>query len=105
VIVFRIVVAVLPQLLLLLLEGGRLDLLGGWNHTDSAFGVLMALFLLTPVATFALLVVEILRYRRHIRQESGTHSFRSFRMVAFAIFLFLESLAVNLLILSQLRMH
>jgi len=61
--------------------------------------------LLTPVATAALLGVEILRYRRHIRQESGTHSFRSFRMVAFAIFLVLESLAVNLLILSQLRMR
>ena len=104
-IVFRIVVAVLPQLLLLLLEGGRLDLLGGWNHTDSAFGVLMALFLLTPVATAALLVVEILRYRTHLRQASGTHSFRSFRMVAVAIFFFLESLAVDLLLLSQLRMH
>ena len=102
VIVFRIVVAVLPQLLLLLLEGGR-RLLGGWNHTDSAFGVLMVLFLLTPVATAALLVVEILRYRTHIRQESGTHSFRSFRMVAVAIVFFLESLAVDLLILRNCK--
>jgi hypothetical protein len=105
VVVFRIVGAVLPQLLLLLLAGGRLDLLGGWNHTDSAFGVLMALFLLTPVATAALLVIEILRYRRNLRQGSGTHSFRPFRMVAFATFLFLEALAANLLLLSQLRMH
>jgi hypothetical protein len=102
VIVSRVVVAVLPQLLLLLLVGGRLNLLGGWNHTDSAFGVLITLFLVTPVATAALLVVEILRHRRHIPQASGTHSFR---MIAFAIFLFVQSLAVDLLILSQLQMH
>ena len=65
----------------------------------------MALSLLAPAATSALLVAEIFRYRRQRASESGTPSFQSFRMTAFAIFLFLESLAVNLLLLSQLRLH
>jgi len=40
-----------------MLVGGRLDLLGGWNHTDSGFGVLILLFFVTPLATAILLVV------------------------------------------------
>lgn len=103
--VFRLVVAALPQLLLLMLVSGRFDLLGGWNRTDSAFGVLLALFVVTPLATAALLVVETFRHRRHHRGDDGTHSFRSFRRVALAIFLFLEALAVDLLVLSQAHMH
>ena len=99
---FRIVVAALPQLLLLLLVGARLDLLGGFNRTDAGFGVVVALFLVTPVATTALVVVEAIRRRRQLRQEGGT---RSSRTLAFAIFLLLEALAVNLFILTQVRMH
>ena len=100
--VFRIIVALLPQILLLLLVGGTLDLLGGWNHTDSAFGVLIALFLVTPVATATLLVLEIVKYRKHVKREKET---RSFLMPGFAIALFCEALAIDLFILSQLRMH
>ena len=100
--VFRIIVALLPQILLLLLVGGTLDLLGGWNRTDSAFGVLIALFLVTPVATAILLVVETIRYRRHVKGEKET---RSFLMPGFAIVLFVEALAIDLFILSQVRMH
>ena len=103
--VLRLVVAALPQLLLLMLVGGRFDLLGGWNRTDSAFGVLIALFVVTPFATAALVVVEIFRHRRRSRRDSGTESFRSFRMVALAVFLLLEALAVDLLVLSQTHMH
>ena len=100
--IFRAIVASLPQILLLLLEGGTLDLLGGWNRTDSAFGVLIALFPVTPVATAILLVVETIRYRRHVKRERET---RSFLMPGFAILLFLEALAIDLFILSLVRMH
>jgi len=55
--VFRTIVGLLPQILLFMLVGGRLDLLGGWNHTDSGFGVLILLFFVTPLATAILLVV------------------------------------------------
>jgi len=102
VLVLRTIVALLPQILLLLLVGGKLDLLGGWNHTDSAFGVLIALFLVTPLATAILLVVETIRYRRHVKRERET---RSFLMPGLATLLFLEALAIDIFILSQLRMH
>jgi len=99
---FRIVVALLPQILGLLLFGGRLDLLGGWNRTDSALGVLILLFFVTPVATVILLVVETVRYGRHVKRGIEP---RSFLMPGLAIVLFLEALAIDIFILSQLRMH
>ena len=85
-----------------MLVGGRLDLLGGWNHTDSGFGVLILLFFATPLATAILLVVEAIQYRKDARREDPT---RSFLLPGLAIFLFLEALALDLYILSQLRMH
>jgi hypothetical protein len=99
---FRIVVAFLPQALILLLVGGRFDLLGGFNRTDAGFSTLIALFLVTPVATLVLLVVEIVRYILLIKRKDSA---RSFLMPAVAIFLFFEALAVDLYLLSQLRMH
>jgi hypothetical protein len=63
---------------------------------------LIALFLVTPVATLVLLVVEIVRYILLIKRKDSA---RSFLMPAVAIFLFVEALAVDLYLLSQLRMH
>ena len=85
-----------------MLVGARLDLLGGWNRTDSGFGVLVLLFFVTPPATAILLVVEAIQYRKGARRENAA---RSFFMPGLAIFLFLEALALDLYILSQLRMH
>lgn len=99
---FRILVALLPQLLIVLDIGGRYDLLFGLNRTDAGFGILIALFLVTPVATLMLLVVEIVRYVLRIRRKDPE---RSFWMPALAIFLFLEALAVDVYIVSTMRMH
>jgi hypothetical protein len=99
---FRIVVAFLPQALILLLVGGSFDLLGGFNRTDAGFSTLIALFLVTPVATLALLAVEIIRYLLLVKRKDAA---RSFSMPAVAIVLVLEALAVDLYLLSQLRMH
>jgi len=85
-----------------MLVGGQLDLLGGWNHTDEAFGVLLTLFLVTPVATAVLLVVETIKYRKRATKEKVTGSLL---MPGFAILLFLEALAIDMFILSQVRMH
>lgn len=85
-----------------MLVGARLDLLGGWNRTDSGFGVLILLFFVTPLATAILLVVEAIRYRKHLTKESATGSLF---MPGLAIVLFLEALVLDLYILSQLRMH
>lgn len=102
VIAFRIVVAALPQLLLVLLAGAWLDLLGGFNRTDAGFGVVVALFFVTPVAATALLVVDFVLRRRQLRHDPRTPASR---MVSFAVFLLLEALALNLFILTQVRMH
>jgi len=85
-----------------MLVGGQLDLLGGWNHTDAAFGVLITLFLVTPVTTAVLLVVETIKYRKHATRGKETGSLS---MPGLAIFLFLEALAIDMFILSQVRMH
>ena len=98
----RILVALLPQLLIILDVGGRFDLLGGLNRTDAGFSILIALFLVTPVATLVLLVVEVIRYVLQVRRKDPA---KSFMMPALAIFLFFEALAVDLYILSTFRMH
>jgi hypothetical protein len=101
----RLVIACLPQLLTLMLVGARFDLLGGLNRTDTGTNILMLLFLLTPVATATLLVVEVWRRRSRNTGERASASERSGRMVALAVALLVQSLVLNLVILSQLRMH
>jgi hypothetical protein len=98
---FRIIVTTLPQILVLLLLGGWLDLLWGFNHTDAGFSVLVFLFLLNPIATLILLIVETTKYRILAKKNQGTGSLRWRRM---SVALFAEALVTNLFILSQLRM-
>lgn len=97
----RIIAITLPQLLVLMLVGASLDLLGGWNHTDSGFSVLILLFLLNPVVTLIYLIIETMRYRK--LGKHGDKS-RSLLMPGVAIFLFVEVFATNLFLLSQVRM-
>jgi hypothetical protein len=98
---FRIAVTTLPQILILLLLGGWLDLLWGFNHTEAGLNVLVFLFLLNPVVTLILLIVETIKYRILVRKNKGTGSLRWRRI---SIALFAEALVTNLFILSQLRM-
>ncbi|MDT8420170.1 MAG: hypothetical protein RQ754_07035 [Desulfuromonadales bacterium] len=100
-IVFRLYVITLPQTLLLLLLATWFDLLGGWNHSDAGFHALILLSLATPFFTLALLVLELVRYRRQYRQHPDQ---ATFLWPGVALFLCLETLSVNLFILSQLRM-
>jgi hypothetical protein len=100
--VFRIVVALLPQAIILLLIGGRFDWLGGFNRTDAGFSTLIALFLVTPVATAVLLLVEVVRYLMEIRRKAPD---RTFATAALAFVLFLEALAVDVYLIFQVRMH
>jgi len=99
---FRILVALLPQLLIVLDVGGRYDLLFGLNRTDAGFSILIALFLVTPIATIVLLLVEVIRYLVKVKRKDPA---RSFLMPAVAIFLFLEALAVDLYMLFSFKMH
>lgn len=98
---FRLYVCSLPQALLLMLLAARFDLLGGWNHSETAFHALLLLFLVTPVFTLALLITELARYRKLSRQQPE-HASLLWPGVALA--LCLETLIINLLILSQVHM-
>ena len=97
----RIIAIALPQVLILLLVGAEWDWLGGWNHTDTGFGVLILLFLLNPVVAVIFLVAELIHYRQLGKQQNIS---RSFLMPGLAILIFVEVLATNLYLLSQARM-
>ncbi len=97
----RLIASALPQILILLFLGGWLDILGGFNHTDLGFNTFMLLFLGAPVVTFVFIIVESLKYRRHVKYEQGTGSL-VWRNIS--IILFIETLAICLLILSTFRM-
>lgn len=99
--VLGLVAGLLPQVMLLLLLGGRFDLLGGWNHTDAASGTLMLLFIVTPLVAAAWWIVELLVYRAS--GKTGLHP--SPGRVWLAAIVLVESLAIDLFILSQLRVH
>ena len=97
---FRCIAITLPQVLILLLVAGSHDMLGGWNQTDDAMGTVLILFLLSPSAMLALLVTEIVKCYKANRGERR----RTFLFIGLAIIFFVESLAIDLYFLSQLRM-
>jgi hypothetical protein len=97
----RIAAITLPQLLALLVAGAYFDLLGGWNHSDSAFGCLVLLFLMAPLSTLVLLVAEGASYIRSIRQQRQQ---KNARRIILATVLLIEAIALDLLIISQARM-
>ncbi len=96
----RLIVAALPQLLLLLAVGGALDLLGGWNHTDGAMGALLGLIILSPVATALLLGLEAAGAFRQRRRGVRPVTFRP----GLAALLFAEALVIDGVLLTQMRM-
>lgn len=98
---FRSIAIVLPQILILLLVGAMNDWLGGWNQTDDAMGTVLILFLLNPIMTLGLLTVEIMRC---YQARTGERGWRFFFWIVLAIGLFIEALATDFFILTQLRM-
>ena len=97
---FRCIAMVLPQVLIFLLVAGSHDMLGGWNQTDDAMGTVLILFLLSPVMTLALLVTEIVRCYKAKQGERR----KAFLFIGLAMVLFVEALAIDYYLLTQLRM-
>jgi hypothetical protein len=97
---FRCVAIALPQILILLFVAGSHDLLVGWNQTGDAMTTILALFLLSPSATLALLITEVVRCYKACREKRG----RNFLFTGLAVVLFAESLAINYYLLTQVRM-
>ena len=91
---------VLPQILIFLLVAATHDMLGGWNQTDDAMFTVLILVLLSPSVALALLVTEIVRCCKAIKEERG----RTFLFIGLALVIFAEALAIDLYFLSQLRM-
>ena len=90
----------LPQILILLLVGGANDMLGGWNQTSAALTTVISLFLLGPVTALALLITEAIKcYKANRGERRGAIFF-----IGLAVILLVESLAIDLYFLSQLRM-
>ncbi len=99
--VLRIIIIALPQILLFLLIGARLDLLGGWNHEPGSLTVLIMLFILIPILTAALLYGESVRYYRQLKSK---HRTQSILLPGLALLLFIEALGIDGFILTQFRM-
>ena len=89
----------MPQLLIGLFWAGSHDLLGGWNQTDDAMLTLLALFVLTPMTTLALLVTEVARAFKKRGTAMQTSAWTSLAAV-----LFIEALAIDIYLLTQIRM-
>jgi hypothetical protein len=104
-IAFRILVALLPQLLFALVVAAQLDLLSGWARSAAGHRTLDALYVAAPVATAMLLLVELFTYRRRVREARGTRSLRSLAWAGFALVLFVQAVAVDALIFSLARNH
>ena len=97
---FRFIALVLPLLLFSLLVAGSNDMLGGWNQTGDALTTVLILFLLGPVVTLALLVTEIVRC---YKAPQGVRC-KAFLFIGLEMFFFVEALAIDYYLLTQLRM-
>ena len=99
--IFRFIAVFSTQWLLLLVVGARLDLFFGFNHIDSGVTFLVFLFVLVPVLNMIWLIIEIIMFFKLYRHQDRVVDFL---MPIIAIFLFAESLAIDLYIISQARM-
>lgn len=96
----RCIAYLLPQVLILLFLGGSRDLLGGWNQTDDALVTLLALFVLSPSLALTLLVIEVVRCWKN-RYEQRV---RAALFIGLAILFLIEAIAIDVYLLTQVRM-
>ena len=98
---FRIIAIALTQIPLLYFELGSRDMLGGFNQTDQGFGILVGLFVVVPLVNLVWLIVESRRTFKQVRKKGFN---KSLLLPFVALFFFFEALAVDLYLLSHLRM-
>ena len=97
----RLFAIVFTQLPLIYFELGSRDMLGGFNQTDQGFGLMIALFAAAPLLTLAWLIVESGRTVR-LTKEKGFN--RSLLLPVVALLFFFEAIAIDLYLLSHVRM-
>ena len=86
---------------LILFVGAKFDLIFGFNRMDSGFTVLLFLFVLAPLLNLSWLITEIIRSVKFSRHQSIV---ATFLMPLIAVFIFIESIAIDLYITSHARM-
>ena len=99
--IFRGIAILLTQLPLILVVGAKFDLLFGFNRMDSGFTILLFLFVLVPPLNLAWLITEIIRSVKLFRHQDKADSFL---MPCIALFCLMESISIDLYLISQARM-
>ena len=100
-ILFRISAIILTQLPLLLFFGGTHDLLFGFNQTSEGFSTMIGLFIIVPITNLTWLGVETKRTFK-LTREKGFN--KSLPIPFIALFFFLEALAIDYFLMTQVRM-
>jgi hypothetical protein len=95
------VAVIFPQLTILLILGASFDFLFGFNRTDYGFTTLLFLFVAAPIVDFSWLLSEIVI---SIRQAKHRDKTMSFLMPGIALLFFIESIIIDIFLLSQARM-
>ena len=86
---------------MILVVGAKYDLIFGFNHMDSGFTLLLFLFAFVPLLNLAWLITEIIFSFKRFKHRSKA---ATFLLPPVALFFLLESLAIDLYLLSQARM-
>ncbi|MES9965708.1 MAG: hypothetical protein ABW074_00375 [Sedimenticola sp.] len=91
----------ITQLPIILFVAGNKDLLFGFNQTDAGFTTLVLLFLLVPIMNLFWIALEV---RLLVARTRAQGELASFQMLGFAFLFFVEAIAIDLYLLTQVRM-
>jgi hypothetical protein len=91
----------LTQLPPILLRGAKFDMLFGFNRMDSGFAVLLFLFISVPILNLCWFIAELIR---SVKLSGHLKITANISWPIIALFLLLESVAVDLYIASHARM-
>ena len=91
----------LTQLPMILYFGGKFDLLFGFNQTNAGFATLLFLFVSVPLLNLFWLIIEITLSVKMLKHQVRAVSFL---MPIISLFFLMESIAIDLYLLSRARM-
>jgi hypothetical protein len=86
---------------MILYVGAAFDLIFGFNRMDAGFTILLFLFVFVPLLNLSWLITEIILSVKLLRHRDRAVSFL---MPLIAVFFFIESIVIDLYLLSQARM-
>jgi hypothetical protein len=86
---------------MILYVGTVYDLIFGLNRMDAGLTILILLFLLVPLLNLSWLITEIILSVKLFRHRAKA---LAFLVPLIAVFFFIESIAIDLFLLSQARM-